>query len=257
MRAALALLALLVMSAPAWSEALIVTLSRPTIAVRSNFAGTQIVVFGGIERDGGTVARQGYDVVAVVRGPADDTVVRRKDRVLGMWINRSSETYRDLPGYYAVLSSRPLGDIATDAQRTALGLGAATLVNPIGRFADAEAVSPDGTPTLYGAALIETRAAEGLYVAIPDGVTFLGRSMFRGTAILPASVPIGTYHVDVHLFSGGALLKTTSEEFLLHKVGFEEVVSSLSRERPAVYGIATIALAFFTGWLGSVVFRRD
>ncbi len=237
---------------PATAETLIVTLSRPTIAVRSNFTGSQIVVFGGIERDGMTIARRGYDIVAVVRGPALDTTVRRKDRVMGLWINRGSERHEALPGYYAVLSNRPLDDIASEKLRRSLTIGAATLVNPAAS-SDSEPVPP----TLYGRALLETREAERLYVEIDKGVSFLGRAMFRGTAILPASVPIGTYTVDVHLFSGGALLTSESAEFLLRKEGFEQIVTSVAREQPVLYGLSTIALAFFTGWLGSVIFRRD
>ena len=124
-------IAFLVCAVPAAAETLIVALSRPTIAVRSNFAGTQIVVFGGIERDGVTVARRGYDIVVVVRGPEDDTIVRRKDRVLGLWINRSSEKYPGLPGYYAVLSNRPLEEIASERVREELRLGAETLIEPL------------------------------------------------------------------------------------------------------------------------------
>ncbi len=238
--------------APAMAETLIVTLSRPTIAVRSNFTGSQIVVFGGIERDGMSVARRGYDIVAVVRGPALDTTVRRKDRVMGLWINRGSERHEALPGYYAVLSNRPLEDIASDRLRRSLIIGAETLVNPT-----ASSEGEPVPPTRFGRALLEQREADQLYVEIEKGVSFLGRAMFRGTAILPASVPIGTYTVDVHLFSGGALLTSETAEFQLRKEGFEQIVTSVSREQPALYGLGTIALAFFTGWLGSVIFRRD
>ncbi|MEM7567291.1 MAG: TIGR02186 family protein [Pseudomonadota bacterium] len=237
---------------PAKAESLIVTLSRPTIAVRSNFTGTQIVVFGGIERDGMTIARRGYDIVAIVRGPAIDTTIRRKDRVMGLWINRGAERYDDLPGYYAVLSNRPLDEIASERLRRSLTIGAQTLVEPE-HLPDSE----PRPPTPYGEALLETRRDDGLYVEIDGGVSFLGRAMFRGTAILPASVPIGRYTVDVHLLSGGALLTSETQEFLLHKEGFEQVVTSVAENQPVFYGLGTIALAFFTGWLGSVIFRRD
>ena len=255
MRKAVAAILLFLLSVPALAETVIVALSRPTIAVRSNFSGTQIVVFGGIERDGVTVARRGYDIVAVIRGPRADTTVRRKDRILGMWINRSAETYDDLPGYYAVLANRPVADIASERYRQDLHIGTETLIERPAAFANAE--TEETTQTPFGDALVSQRASEGLFVEDEEGVAFLGRSMFRGTAILPASVPIGTYTVDVHLFSGGALLSSATADFLLHKEGFEEMVSSASRERPALYGMATIALAFFTGWLGSVVFRRN
>lgn len=255
MRAGLALICWLLATAPALSEALIVTLSRPAIAVRSNFAGSQIVIFGGIERDGATVARRGYDIVITIRGPASDTTVRRKDRVMGLWVNRSVQTYSDLPGYYALLSNRPIAEITSPTLQAALGLGARTLVGDDTLAGDAG----DGSISIssFDAALLAQRAVEGLYIAIPEGVAFLGRNLFRGTAILPANVPIGRYDVTVHLFSGGALLTSEAVDFVVRKAGFEQTVTAVARERPFLYGLSTVALAFFTGWLGSVIFRRD
>ena len=66
--------------------------------IKSNFTGTQVVVFGTIERDAQTIARSGvYDVVVTVAGPPTNLVTRRKKRTLGVWINRASEEIRRVP----------------------------------------------------------------------------------------------------------------------------------------------------------------
>lgn len=267
MRALAALIVLLASLTGAAAETLIVTVSRPEIAVRSNFSGATLVVFGGIQRDRATVARQGYDIVVTVRGPGFDTTVRRKDRVFGLWVNRKSRRYQDLPGYYAVLATRPIEEVASRGARLSQRIGIDTLL--LRRTANDEPLST--ITTVFGDALIARRTQAGLYdtrgeaVAATDqenppaesGVTFLSDSLFRASLDLPAEAPIGVYEVDVHLFSGGARLASETASFSLRKEGFEETVSGLSRERPAVYGLMTVLLAFFTGWLGSVVFRRD
>lgn len=237
------------------AETLVVTVSRPEIAVRSNFSGATLVVFGGIERDGRTVARQGYDLVVTVRGPKLDTVVRRKERVAGLWINRASQRYAVLPGYYAVLASSPVAEVVPASARLNLQVGVDTLVAP--SFASSP-IEPDA----FGEALLQRRVAQGLFdlrgeTDVDPGVYFLSRNLFRGSVSLPAEAPIGAYEVDVHLYSGGARLATATTGFRLTKEGFEQRVSALSRQSPVLYGLATVLLAFFTGWVGSVVFRRD
>ena len=44
---------------------------------------------------------------------------------------------------------------------------------------------------------------------------------------------------------------------LVAKSGFEQVVTAAAREHGVLYGLATAMMALATGWLASVVFRRD
>ena len=48
-----------------------------------------------------------------IRGPNRPIVVRRKERVAGMWMNGPSKTFPSVPGFYAVLSSRPFRAITS------------------------------------------------------------------------------------------------------------------------------------------------
>ena len=62
--------------------------------VTSSFTGTELVLFGSVERDAATVPRRGgYDIVVTVIGPRETLVTRRKDRVLGIWANAESRTF--------------------------------------------------------------------------------------------------------------------------------------------------------------------
>ena len=105
-RALLALLALLVGSSAAHAEKLTVALSTPEIQINSNFTGTNVTIFGVIERDAGTVARVApYEVAALILGPPETVVARRKDRFLGIWINGASETIVAAPTFYSLATS--------------------------------------------------------------------------------------------------------------------------------------------------------
>ena len=53
------LIALLLVAAPATAEDLVSGISQDTIQITSNYTGTDIVVFGAIERDGQAASRAG------------------------------------------------------------------------------------------------------------------------------------------------------------------------------------------------------
>ncbi len=44
---------------------------------------------------------------------------------------------------------------------------------------------------------------------------------------------------------------------LFLKGGFEQAITNLAHRQPALYGLATVVVACFTGWLAGVALRRD
>src|SRR5690606_24365893 len=73
-------------ASPAAAQSLVLALSTEEVLINSNFTGAGLTVFtvvqGAPEAD-----LQNYDLAVVLRGPPGDFVTRRKDRVLGLWIN--------------------------------------------------------------------------------------------------------------------------------------------------------------------------
>src|SRR5579863_517762 len=92
------------------AEDLVSGISQDTIQITSNYTGSDIVVFGAVE---GQQSVAGRDIVVVVRGPDADLVVRRRDRVAGVWINHDAANLDGMPSYYYLASSRPLSAIAS------------------------------------------------------------------------------------------------------------------------------------------------
>ena len=61
----------------------------------------------------------------------------------------------------------------------------------------------------------------------------------------------------MYLFSGGVLLAKTTQDFAILKGGFEQAITRLAYQQPALYGLATVIVACLTGWLAGIAFRRD
>jgi uncharacterized protein (TIGR02186 family) len=240
---------------PAAAERLVVSLSNHRVAVTSNFVGEDLVLFGAIEPDRPRVAlKPAYDIVVTVTGPHHSLRTRRKQRVLGIWVNVDSREFVRVPSYLSVLSNRPIGEIAdTDtARRLQLGLNHFILTQRIGAdFADTVPDDP------FRVAFIKLEKQASQYSESATAVTFLTPSVFRAAIPLPADVRTGNYAIDVKLFADGAMVARTNTALEVIKAGFEQYVADAARDYGLLYGLAATLMALFIGWFASVVFRRD
>ena len=249
-----AVAALLVVATPAAAERLVASLSNRHVLITSNYTGVELVLFGSVERDAAGAARsESYDIVATVIGPRETLRTRRKQRVLGIWVNTASRTFVDPPSYLAVLANRPLDVIANADIRRRLQIGLADTPLPELINDDIGEVSNDP----FRVALVRLMRERGLYSEAPNAVSFLTPTLFRAAIALPAQVPVGDYTVDVKLFADGNVIAHTELVFDIVKVGFEQLVVEAAREHGLLYGFATVLMALLTGWIASVVFRRD
>ncbi len=256
-RIAAALLAGLVTAGavgPAVAETLVAAVSTNRVAITSNFSGTELTIYGSVERDATTVSRaSGYDIAVMLEGPRHTVVTRRKDRVLGLWINRDWRTY-DAPSFYAVATTRPFAELATPEQLKAHQVGVAHQILPEG--------VPGGVEVLAGAAefrdaFLRHQRKAGLYAEYPSAVKFLAKNLFSVTLPIPAEVPVGRYRARVLLISDGSPLAEHVSDVEVKKTGFEQVVADLAAHRSIWYGLGSVLIAVFTGWLGGALFRRD
>jgi uncharacterized protein (TIGR02186 family) len=245
----------LMLAGPARAEKLIATLSTSRVLIQSNFTGTDVVLFGSVERDDQTVSRRGgYDIVVTVTGPRDNVVTYRKQRVAGVWVNADSRNFVKAPSYLTVLSNRTIGDIAdiNTLRRTQTGLARTLLPQEIaGDIADSIRDDP------FRQAFLRLKIERGLFRETQNGVTFLTPALFRAAIPIPDNAPTGNYDVDVKLFADGALLTRQQTALEIVKVGFEQFVATAAHEHGLIYGLATALLALLTGWFASVVFRKD
>jgi uncharacterized protein (TIGR02186 family) len=252
--AILLLLATLAASVPARAERLIVSVSNHRVTVTPNYSGEELVLFGSVEKDANTPANRAYDLVVTVAGPRADMVTRRKERRFGIWINTDSRQFLQVPAYLAIFSNRPFEAIASPEvqRRQQLGINNVVLTQRVGPdYADVVPNDP------FRSAFVRLRTEHGLYREATSAVTFLTPTLFRTGIPLPAEVPIGTYNVEIKLFADGQLVTRTETAFEIVKVGFEQFVANTAKNNGLAYGLVTAMMALMTGWMASIVFRKD
>lgn len=241
-------LALLSMLDTLRAEDLVADLSEHQVSIGSGFAGAQIIVFGAF--GGSDDANDPPGIVIVVRGENDPVTVRRKERVAGVWINRSAVSFQSVPRLFHVLTNRPLEEIASTRQLARLQIGLEHL-----RLQTRTETDADKTET-FREALIGRNQAGGLFVEDTTGVLVRGQNLFRATLTMPSSIPEGLYRVEVYLFRDGQVVGAQSFRLPVEKVGFENFVNRFSRDYALAYGIVAVIVAVATGWGASSLFRR-
>jgi len=239
-----------VLIAPAHADDLISGLSTDLIQITSNFTGTDIVLFGAIEPAANAEPAKDQDLVIVVRGPQVDMTVRRKERILGIWVNRDQVVFTGLPGFYFLASTRPLDDIASLPTLQRFRLGTANLESTYKGSMDADKAAA------FRAAVIRDRKRERLYWESPTGIEFLSRTLFRARIAIPAAVPPGEYRAEAYLFQDGTVVSAQSSPLFIDKSGFERRVYNYAYQASFAYGSAAVLMAFAFGWAGFLIFRQ-
>lgn len=224
------------------AEPLVADLSNHLIAITTGFVGTSVLLFGATDGPG--------DIVAIVRGPTGRAIVRGKGRLFGIWVNRKSMDFDEVPNFYAVASSKPLEELLSPEMAARYRVGLDNLdIRP------AEPEQQAATQTMLRA-LIAIKERENLYHPLPGKVTFLGGQLFRADFHFPANVPTGTYLVEVLLVRGGKVASAQTTPLIVSKVGVGADIFEFAHRHAAAYGLLAIAVALLAGWLAHLAFRR-
>ena len=236
------------------AEQLVTDLSDHLIKVESTFTGAKILLFGAIETENLFVRSLAKDVVVVVRGPTEDITARRKEKIAGIWMNYGSQTFKDVPSYYAVASTRNLNTITSSEILQRYQIGFKNLKFLPGKNKN---LSGDAEIAKFKKAVIELKKEDKLFVENSGGVRFLGNTLFRASVELPAIVTVGSYSADVYLFRDGKLVHVQNSPLFITKSGFERFIYNMAQKQPTLYGIIAVIIALFCGWLAAVVFRKS
>lgn len=221
------------------------------ITVSSDYRGSFITVFG-VNPD-----RRGRgDIVVVLRGPNQPAAVMRKRRVLWLWVNGAPVRFSDAPSFFAVLSNRPLRQIASPESIWRYGLDPAAA-------AHLESGTGAADPSAYRAALVRLRRAQDLYqeysgspVEGRGGFTLFAGGLFRAVVRLPANAPIAQYYADTYLFRDGRLISSQHIPISVARVGIERSIHDLATQHSLLYGLLTVMLALGAGYAAFFFFRR-
>lgn len=237
----LACVLLLISCTHANATPVVADLSNYRIDIDARFIGTRLFLFGSRNGNG--------DVVVVIRGPNREFTVRRKERILGMWINRKYVTFEPAPDFYAMASSRPMDALEHNNLMMKLGIGNNTLL----KVKDVASRKLDVAD--FEEALLSYQSKRRLYRDVSK-LQFMGDSLFKATFEFPDTISRGDYIAEIYLLQNDQLIGMQSIPIVVSKTGFDGAISSLAHDAPWLYGIIAISLALGSGWVANRAFSK-
>lgn len=230
-------------------EQVVLGLSQDEVAITATFDGSNILIFGAVKREEPIPTDSQLHVIITVAGPSESVIVRRKDRVAGIWANVEALEVDLAPSFYAVLTSAPLADSLTGTEDLRQAISPPRAIRSVGApmgIVDASAFTD---------ALIRVRTEEGLYQVVEGAVDLEQDTLFRGQVTLPANLTEGDYKTRIFLTRNGAVINTYETVISINKVGLERWLYELSRKQPFFYGLLSLAIAIIAGWGASAAFQ--
>jgi uncharacterized protein (TIGR02186 family) len=222
---------------------LVVDLSAHMIAITSGFKGADVILFG-------TKGEEEGNLVVVVRGPMRDFLVQKKEKLLGIWVNKKRVEFQQTPSFYGIYSDLPIDHITAPSviQRFQF-----SLQNLDFNFSRKWATEKRD---LFKQAFIEDKQKNKLYHQEEGSVHFIASNLFRLKLNFPSNVPTGVYAIDTYLIRDSKVVSAQSIPLFITKIGLSAEISVFSKDHPIFYGLLAVLFALTLGWLGGILLRR-
>lgn len=245
MRRLLAIL-LLFVAFPVHAERVVLGLSQDEVAITATFTGSELLIFGAVQREEPTPTDSELGVIIAVSGPALPVTVRRKERRMGIWVNTDFVEVDAAPSFYAVATSAPFGDLLKDLEDLRHSVSIPRAIRSVGAtVADTES---------FTEALIRLRENDDLYQYLEGTVDLEQDTLFRTSIKLPANLTEGDYATRILLTRNGEIVDEYVANIPVNKVGIERWLYELAHEQAILYGLMSLAIAIAAGWGASAIF---
>ncbi len=229
---------------------LVPEVSQSRVEVRQGFTGADLLLYGAIVDPAGPARGTEYDIVVVLKGPAEAIRLREKERIAGIWMNAESTDFRSAPAFFAVASSRPIPEIVDERTAAIYELGTSFIqLSPSGQ------IEPE-TQARFSDGLVDMRRRLGLYKEDMNGVSITEKVLYQARINLPSNVTTGQYTAETFAIANGRVLASATAPITVEKVGLEGRVVNAANRWALLYGLGAIALSVFMGWFAGRVFAK-
>ncbi len=231
------------------AKPIVADLAIRSVDIDHNFTGLDILMFGARNKTG--------RIVVILRGPKKSYMVRKKERVAGVWVNSKSIEFHNVNSLYDVASTDSLFEIKNTALLSDLEIGLNNLVFETDSESDSTVIEE------FKQALIFNKQENNQYTLGYESsleynpeIFFWDEALFRTILKFPKNIEDGAYTAEVYLFHDGILSAVQSTPIVVKKIGFEAFIYNLAHTHSFFYGIICIFMALIAGWLGSALFGR-
>ena len=207
------------------------------IQIGSNFFGGELLVFGAIS---GTDLSYS-DIIIRVIGKKEIASVRAKNRRYGIWINDRETLVSNIPNFYSVYSNRNINRIADSDLLIENEIG-------IKNIKLLTYKKDENIEDIFDIVRDKNRENK-LYAENFTGVRIIKDKLFRAAIELPMGIKEGQYEVAIFFFRDKELIDSDISNVFVSKTLAGKYIYTQANERPLMYGIIAVFIAWFAGLL--------
>ncbi len=230
------------------SEEIVAGLSQNRVSITADFDGSEILIYGAVKREE-AIPKVPLHVIITIEGPSAPTIVRKKARVAGMWINNEAVQIGRAPSFYAVATTGFLHEVLSETENLRHQITIPRAIRAVGISAQAK----DAPGFIEALIRVQTEADQ--YRLAERTVQMNEQTLFRTDVVLPANLTEGPYRVRIFLTRNGAVVDQLERRINVRKEGLERFLFNLSREHSLVYGLLSLIIAVAAGYGASAAFR--
>jgi uncharacterized protein (TIGR02186 family) len=232
----------LLISCVGYAKPIDTDISHNQILIDARFSGQKLFLFGARNSPG--------EIIVVVRGPNQNFVVRKKEKIAGVWLNRKQMRFHDIYGFYDIYSSYDISKISNELLVKNLSLGIDNL--PLNYSGEAYLEEIDD----FRGAILDKKLEKNLYKQNINEIQFMGDTLFKANLSFPKTIPHGIYNIDIYLIADDNFAAMQTIPIEVKRTGFESFVYNSAHKYSMFYAIFCVLAALFAGWLANVIFWK-
>ena len=95
--------------------------------------------------------------------------------------------------------------------------------------------------------IIKKNKEEGIFIEKYTGVRIVGDKLFRASVQLPKDINEGSYDVTIYFFDDQKLVDRDTSRVFVNKTLAGKYIYTQANERPLLYGIICVVIAWIAG----------
>ncbi|MBU2550060.1 MAG: TIGR02186 family protein [Proteobacteria bacterium] len=227
-----------------------VTVQPDRIQMGATYNGERITVTGQIPAD--------TDALVRVMGKEEKYNLKQKGRALGvLWMNLGSVEVSNVPSIFLLYLPESNQSESTSGPE----MWSALKVGLAGVREQADIVGQHVDKDILFKEFVKLKEESGQYAVVANGVHYSRNDgkmrWFSSTMALPATLPQGTYRVEIFAIRKGDIAASAARQIKAMEVGMPAWISALAFNHGALYGVLSVMMALIAGLLTGLLFRGE
>jgi uncharacterized protein (TIGR02186 family) len=204
------------------------------------------------------ISDPGTDLIIKITSPEGHQTLRKKGKVAGLlWMNVGELKLDHVPNVYFIHSTKKIEDILSNEEMQKYVIGYPALEKHV----EISPVDDKQDGSKWFAEFLKFKESKNLFGSSNGKITTIektdGLQHYYILTQWPYQAPPGDYTVTVYAVKDKKVIETASANVNVEQVGTVKTLASMAKNKGALYGLLSIAIAIAAGFGVGLVFRKS